>query len=373
MKFRNIKRGDIKEFLSLHNTVFGSMHDEQWFDWKYYRVSELPDMPVVVVENDGNLIAAVGFFALRLSKDDRNILGVQPVDIMIHPNQRDQNIFTQLMNNGREIIYPDSLSILEFGWPNEETVKIWTQLQQWDVACENNNMFRIQNPIKYIFQNQPLSALNRFVRIFDLPIRAWVRLQDRRKATSTQEYTVDKLLNPPVDVLEYLYRSTIPDKIHVVRDKSFYESRLAAPHVSYETYITRNEGDPQAAIILSKPESGKLMHIIDVLPLGSNRSEEQINALKAAIRTALSANKGASGVGWSPVLPTSVLQEFSFDMSAIVSEIVNSQFMPPQLSGFIPKFGTSTIGVRSFDDQMPPSISSNCDEWELTGIEKDFV
>ena len=358
---------DIEGFLSLHRSVFSAgIESREWFRWKYENLSRLADLPVVVAKDDERVVGAIGYLGLTFKSGDNEILGIQPVDVMVDPEYRDQNLFLRLVRTGRSELYPGD-DYVEFGWPNSDTIDVWTRLQGWDVLNEQTRKFRIQNPSRWLASSGRWSQIEPVTRLIDLPFRAYLSVTDRQRSLSVDGFGVTRHDDPPSDILESLYRDSIPDEIHLRRDAAFYSDRLTAPHNDYPVYVAYETGEPVAAIVVSDAVNESWIRLIDVLPINRSR----ISPLIAILQKVLADYRRSAGVEATSVLPRELIEKFGFNSADSVKRIASHRYTPSALSSIVPEFGTFRFCVRGENIEQVPSNVTEFSEWHISGIEKD--
>lgn len=367
---RQIQPTDIDGFLDLFETIFGyDWCTREWFRWKYDQFSALNDVSVVVARDDDTIVGAIGYFGIELAADGGSVMGVQPLDVMIHPDFRGQNTFLQMVREGRKIFYPDNY--IEFGWPNIDTVDIWTRLQQWEILHQDNPQYRCQH-FRDFLSSSSLSGLeDHLISLSALPYYIWLTIRDHRRLPDVNDFDVTRYGDPPVDILSDMYHRSVPDDIHAVRDTAFYEARLGNPLNTYFTYVARKEGDPIASLIVSEFTYDDIPVIADVLPL--NSSAQRSTGLRAILSHVIQDYPYAPAIEASSALPEAVLEDFGFRSSTNIGAVLERQLDESQLSTVVPGYDPKTFCVRSAPDR-PLSIDHTAYEnWHLTGIEKDTV
>lgn len=367
LEIRRAKTEDIEGYLSLHHQVFDSAPetiDKSWFQWMFSSVSELENIPVVLALSDGEIVGAIGYWGLRFKIDRTELLGIKPVEVMVHPEHRGMNTFNQLMTKGRREFYPAD-NWFEFGNPRDETVDIWTKLQGWEILNTRDRSFRIQRPTDYLKKSIDSSIAKGVIGLGDLPFRAGLVTRDKMKIKNHQEHNITKYSSPPLKILEQLYQENIPESLHVVRDSSFYADRLDAPHNNYITYVVE-DGSPTEAVIVSKSTKHNTINIIDVLPI----NQGNIERLRSVVHAIIVEHNRVTAIQWSPALPRSLYSEFGFNISDTLSTIATSNYTPIASTSLVPN---SVIwGLRTRD--LNPSLSNVTDfnNWWMSGIEQEL-
>ena len=369
LNFRQAKSQDIDDYLSLHRAVYNSDPNKinrKWFNWMYSSVSILDNIPVVLAESEDRIVGAFGYWGLQFQVSGKEFIGIKPVEVMIHPDYRGMNTFNRIAEAGREKIYPDN-NWFEFGNPSDDTVEVWTRLQSWKIINKRQRKFRTQNPSFYL--NRSSSIVRLPMRILDIPFRIYYLIKYRQINTNFS-YEVSELHEPPGDTLEDLYKESIPDnKLHVIRDEDFYNSRLDAPHKEYKTYLAGHNSSSIAAIVVSKDENQNTVNIVEALPIGE-KDDRSVQALQEILKTIVAKNRTATAIQWSPALPESFYSAFGFHISEYMESIATSDRIPFETSGLIPN--NVIWGVRTSNIAQIPIDMLDYDNWYMSGIEQEI-
>jgi len=290
---------DLTGFLELYRRVFESPVDEQWFDWKYVQNPYLDHVPIVVAERDETLVGASPGFALRLRAGDVTCVALQPCDVMVHPEYRNQGIFSSLLDRFIET-YERGVPELAFTFPNQQSLPAF--LPEWESITHPPLYYRLLPEIAT--EIVPEYAGRSIAKLVDRV----VGLRDQLSVETDDSLSVRRTADLPVDVLADLYESSVPNAIHSVRDEEFLEWRFSRPDRSYVAYVARRGGDACGALIRSTPRNGTV-HLLEFLPL-AGRSESVSTELLSAALGDVENVQSIAVLG--DELPRSVLRSFSF-------------------------------------------------------------
>jgi len=371
MNIRHFSPDDVDAFLTLYEAAFGSdWLTEAYVRWKYTSLTELADWPIVVAEEEGELVGAIGLLALRLRVEDVSVLGIQPVDVMVHPEHRGKNVFLDLIQAARNRLYPDEY--LEFGWPNADTVGIWTRLQQWTLINERTHKFRYHRLRDHLDVDPEDRTQRITARVLCWLYRAWLPLRDARSLPSAGVYDVTVHAEPPVETLAEMYARTTPGRLHVVRDVPFYENRLANPLNAYTTYVAEDpDGVSVATLIISKFEHGDTVEVADVLPI--DPSSIRLDGLRAILRRVIRDHSEAAALKWSPALPEELCGEYGFSSSEWAASMLESGPAAAYTSSLVPDMEPMTLCGHLVGFDSLPVDYTDYNAWHLSGIEKDTI
>lgn len=376
IQYQQATESDIDGFLSLYEATFiPEKANSDWFEWQYVDLSELDDdnPSVVVAINDEMVVGAVGFIGSRFrGPRGESIMGIQPVNVMVHPDYRGQGIFNEIVRTARNLIYPSD-NWLEFGYPNEIALKIWTSKHQWEMVRDDPipRHIRLQYPTRYATSSMRSDLVKTALSVGNLPVRVFLAVNDRMNNLEIGDgFEVIKQDSPPIGVLTDLYQQAIPNQIHLNRTSDFYETRLSGPHSNYVTYVAQREDEPMAAIIVAQPYHASVVHVIEALPI-TRRTTITKAALRASLVAVIGDNPGASGIEWSPALPSEYASEFSFTSSTTVRKFTN-RYLPDALASKIPTVGPRNFCVRTSENDNYNFDILNHKLWHESGIEQDF-
>lgn len=373
IEYRQATEKDIAGFLALYEGIFDpEKAHREWFQWQYIELSDLADdnISVVVAVVDDRVIGAVGYLGIMFQEPNGNrFLGIQPVNVMVDPDYRGRSIFSQIVKRARKMIYPSG-DWIEFGYPNEIALPIWTSKHQWELVRDEpkSRPIRLQHPTQFAVRSKDSNLLKKIVSVGDLPFLGYLRVIDSiHTGTNTYEYQVTTHEKPPTELLSQLYQQAVPDQIHLVRSQQFYETRLSGPHSEYTTYIAEKKGEPTAAIVVAKPYHRNYAHVIEALPL-TQRSPQITNALRTALREVIDDNKHLYGIEWSPALPEEFLKDFGFHTSEGVEKILDKL----SIGGFFPSVQKENFCIRTEECSNLDVDVMKIDNWLKSNIERDF-
>ena len=119
IRCRRCTSDNIINFLDLHRKVFGSWNDtinKKKFEWKYQDRSTLTKVPVFLALKNDKLVGARGYVVKPLQIGERQILGLQSSDLMVHPDWRGRGVYKRLNEFCDEIHASSSARVL-FSFP----------------------------------------------------------------------------------------------------------------------------------------------------------------------------------------------------------------------------------------------------------------
>ena len=311
---------DRNPLLSLYEQVFGRDRSVDWFRWKYEDNPYADHVPIVVAEDDGELVGCRAFFAQELRVDGTARIAFQPCDTMVHPEYRNRGLFSRMNEYALEryagsgrgpaccFNFPNENSKpgnLKHGWREIGTVPVYYRPQDpvgsvkalADDGDGRNGSERRPSGDEWVDVDEIGSGVDR-----DLPadcdasdgsgagvtdaladvITSSQRAGDRLVTDATGEYDVVEFETPPADALESIYRRAIPAGIHTNRTAEFYRWRLANPAHRYTTYVGIRDGEtPVAALICSQVDEH--LRIVETLPRDLKAEADAIDRLLAAV------------------------------------------------------------------------------------------
>ncbi|WP_440769649.1 GNAT family N-acetyltransferase [Natronorubrum sp. DTA28] len=310
---RQYREGDRDGLLAVYQEVLDPTLSSDWFAWKYETNPYTEEIPVYVAEFDGDIVGAVGFWVLELHTGSRRIPAVQSCDGAVRAEHRREGLFTELFRIGLDRFAADGFEIV-FDFPNQLS-KATFEKYGWQLVERQETYFRVQQPDAMVDGESvgPLSALARGgARVLS---RGYLAAKSRQRPSVADhpKIDVDRSETIPSQILAALYRHDIPDKLHLVRDETFYEWRFGNPHWEYTTYVGRYDGSPVAAVTTgTKVDDGTtIVHLTDIVPLVSSRPRTAV--LVSVLEAILEANEEAAlVVAPSGVIPDPVLSAYGF-------------------------------------------------------------
>ena len=321
---RPYEAGDRAGYLELHREVLDGTGGEAWFAWKYADNPYVDGVPIVVATEDGSVVGARSFFALRVAVGEDRPVVLQPCDTMVHPEHRRRGLFTRMTEFAIDRYageYP-----FFFNFPNRLTLQGNLELG-WRVVGERTAHYRVEDPAAYARERSDGRHLRLAGRLAAPLVRAGYRVLDARY-DSPDDVSVRRAGGVPAAELAALYRRSVPEEIHAVRDEQFYDWRFGNPEWAYTVYVAGTAGGPDdgpdvAAVAgRSTGRDAVLTRVTDLVPL-----EGAPDAAVAALLERIVADHPETDLFVAPpsVVPAGVLRTFGFlpDSSPLLASLTS--------------------------------------------------
>lgn len=302
-RVRPFESGDADGILDLFEAVWGDHRSKSWFKWKYRSNPYVDHVPILVaVDGDGDLVGVRSLFSLPLAIDGEQVLALQPCDTMVHPEHRRHGLFMRMTERMIER-YRDHEAALFFNFPNAKSRPGNLKLG-WRTVGPVSTYYRIQRPSTWLEVDGRLghtveSVANAAAALGTNIVNA--------TAPTGGGHTIDRHDGVPTTLLVPLYERTSPSGIHAVRDAEYVRWRYGNPRWSYQTYVARTNGAPQAAAIVGHRADGETVRITDLVP--PRPAKSALTALCSAIVTEYA---HADAILAPPTFATSVRRRFGF-------------------------------------------------------------
>ncbi|WP_227354489.1 GNAT family N-acetyltransferase [Haladaptatus salinisoli] len=301
--------GDVSDFLALDRAVFQRERDERWFEWKYEDNPYVDHVPILVVENEDDIVGARPFIAFRLRAGAETVLALQPADTMVHPEHRRRGLFTRMTERAIDH-YANREPAFFFNFPNQRSRPGYLKLG-WQIVGDRVTYYRIQNPAAFFGGDGRIPS-----RLAELAVQLTgdVREFRRTPADAAGEFSVDRYPGTRASILAELYETRPPDGFHALRDETFYRWRFASPAWSRATYVASQGGQPVAGIVVrnrTTAEGVSVTQLADVVPLAE--TERRTRALARLVERIVAdhASSDILAVAEGGV-PRRLLTEFGF-------------------------------------------------------------
>lgn len=322
---RPFEPGDRAGLLSLYEQVFGRDRSADWFRWKFEDNPYVDHVPIVVTEDDGDLVGCRAFFAQELRVDGTELTAFQPCDTMVHPAYRNGGLFSRMNEYAIERYAGDDRPpAVCFNFPNENS-KRGNLKHGWREIGTFPAYYRPQDPVgsvraltdgasdgdgassadsgrrpggdEWVDSEGIGSGVDR-----DLPsdcdpsdgadagvtdaladvIASSQQAGDRLVTDADDELDVVRFETPPAALLESIYRRAIPAGIHTNRTAAFYRWRFANPAHEYAAYVALRDGEtPVAALVCSRVDEH--LRIVETLPRELEAEADAIDRLLATV------------------------------------------------------------------------------------------
>ncbi|MFC5366439.1 GNAT family N-acetyltransferase [Salinirubrum litoreum] len=341
-------------FLALFEVVMGEEKGEDWFAWKYEHNPYLDHVPMIVALDGGTVVGSRPLFPLPVVSDGERSIALQPGDAMVHPAHRRRGVFTRMIEQMMETYSGDHP--FYFSFPNHLSLPGHLKHGS-EVVSERSSYYRIENPASMVGPQTDRTAVRLAATVGTPVASGYYRVRDFL-ARGGPDVTVREESEPPVAALATLYRSAVPDEIHVARDEQFYRWRLGNPDWEYTTYVADGDAGPEAAIVTgtSVDADPTVTRITDVVPL-ENAPEA---ALSGLIGRAVSEHPETDLFVAPPQgIPAAVLGSFGFHADTT-----------PPLS-FLTSQTTHVVRTLTEDWTHNGATITDPNNWVMTFIEVD--
>ncbi|SDK89433.1 GNAT family N-acetyltransferase [Natronorubrum texcoconense] len=389
---RSFESSDRDALLSLYETVFEKERGADWFRWKYAENPYADHVPIVVADAGGELVGCRAFFALEMRVGDDRPIAFQPCDTMVHPEHRDRGLFSRMNEYALER-YADGPPSLCFNFPNE-SAKPGNLKHGWKEIGTIPTYYRPQDPVEsvkkvvddgdgdeseasdetaasgdgsdgWVYRDLPPEddtgdligendgSDDGVAEVLSDVITSSQLAGDKLVTQADSEIAAIRFETPPAEVLESVYRRSIPDGIHTNRTAEFYRWRLENPARSYTTYVATRDGEtPIAALVCSRVDDH--LRIVESLPREITSAQDAINQLLAAALADCPDRNYVTAFG--ETLPTPIRYRFYPDTRFPLSTLER----PTAL----------TLLARDLDRETEFEETTR-DEWTLSGLDVD--
>lgn len=284
---RPFRPDDRDGFLDLYEAVWGTRKSQEWFRWRFEHAPLVDEVPMVVAEDDGEIVGAEACLTVRLQIGSTTVLAFQPADWMVHPAHRRQGVFTR-MTERLLARYDDGPPDLYYNFPSE-AIRPGLLSQGWRVVGSLSTYYRVQDlsalATNVLSGETSTARLAAALGATGKPvIRRVQSLRDRITAEG-DEWEITRHDEVPAGTLVSLYRSSVPERIHVRRDGPFYRWRVANPRWDAVTYVAWDDGGPVASLVAATSASDDLrkVSVLDVLPADGSGPRGAVAALLEAV------------------------------------------------------------------------------------------
>ncbi|ARS88373.1 GNAT family N-acetyltransferase [Natrarchaeobaculum aegyptiacum] len=340
---RSFEPGDREGILDLLATQWGDRPRAAWFDWKYREDPVDSPVPITLAERDGEIVAVQGYVPCRIRRGERTVLARKPVDAVVHSDHRRQGLYTRITEHAIDR-YSDGDPAFFLNFPNEASLGAQQKLG-WSAVGIVSTSYRIHRPDA--LGSSPKSG--GFDRLLSVGLEVARKAADRVVGGSGS-HPIERYPTAPVDVLESLYESHVPDRLHARREAAYYRWLCDAPDCEHTVYLAREDDDPVAAVVTRDHGDGTV-HLFDALPIGVDH--DAFDDLLAAV-VADAADESVLTVT-DGTLPARVRRRFGFVSSRLT---LLSRFTTPTF-----------MAVRPLEPEPPFPDLTEADRWRVSMLE----
>ncbi|AFZ73438.1 GNAT family N-acetyltransferase [Natronobacterium gregoryi] len=337
---RRYADGDRESVLSLFETAWEHRSGTDWFEWKYVETPSLSHVPITLAERDGEVVAAQGYLPYPVRCRDEVVPALKPVDALVHPDHRRKGLYSRVTRKAIET-YRDREPAFFFNFPNDASLGAQEKLG-WRAVDVVPMQYRLQRPHEFLSDDAVPASLERPLTALS---RAYLTARDRL-ATTPDRFDIDRHSSAPAAVLESLYESHVPDRLHVYRDARFYRWVLDAPNYDHTVYVARCDDRPVAALV-TRTETGRAVKLMDALPATGDHE-----AFPELLSAAVADNESAAVMTVAnDVLPPTLLNEFGFVRyrNPILSRVADPTYLavrPLERDGETPPVSRNELTAR---------------------------
>lgn len=270
-ELRFFEPADRAGFLSLYESVFGHASGA-WFDWKYANNPYADHVPVIVAANEGEIVGAKPAFALRVRVGDATHLAMQPCDTMVGADHRRRGLYAAMLDYQKDAYLADETGLF-FNFPNPQSMPGSLQAG-WRPVSELPTYYRIHDPTSLVGGEDDADGVDPVALGTRLaaPLFGAYRRVRNRTLPSPDDVSVTRYEEVPSEVFASLYDEHVPDRIHALRDETFYDWRFENPQWTYTAYVARRDGEARAGIVTgSRTENGTTTNLLDTVPMVADR------------------------------------------------------------------------------------------------------
>ncbi|MDG5821100.1 GNAT family N-acetyltransferase [Natronococcus sp. A-GB7] len=358
---RQFEPGDREAFLSLYERVFGRGRSPAWFRWKYEDNPYADHVPIVVAEDDGDLVGCRSLFAQEMRGHGAVRTAYQPCDTMVHPEYRRRGLFDRMNERTLEryaeggpaflFNFPNEASKrgnLNHGWREIGTVPLYYRVRDPVGALERwTDGSGAESPVRTDGRAATAAAKSAASRI----VEGVHRTGDRLLAPDA-EVTLERHESTPAEALAAAYKRAIPEAMHTNRTATFYRWRLANPEHTYTTYVARRDGEPVAALVTATVDDR--VRIVEAVP---RALEAERRALERLLVAALADRESREFVtAFGETLPRPIRFRFFPDTQAPLSTVIRPS--------------SRTLLARDLDASAAVENSS-IDDWTFSRLDLD--
>lgn len=275
---RAFRPDDVAGFLRLFSTVFGD-NGRDWFMWKYRMNPYVGHIPIIVAEQDSEIVGARPFYALQMAINGEHHLALQPCDTMVHPDHRRNGLFTRMTECAIDR-YQSGEPAFFFNFPNHLSLPGYLKLG-WQRVRQIPRCYRLHDATAVLQSSLGTPGAHLAGKVCSPLVAGYNKL--RELTANAADVSVERRDELPAADLASVYQREVPDAIHAVRDERFYEWRFENPSYEYTTY--RCVGCPTPAGLVVGQSVGRnepettVTRIVDTVPLNCSERHEHVSAL----------------------------------------------------------------------------------------------
>jgi GNAT superfamily N-acetyltransferase len=292
---RKYKEGDKAGILELMN-LEGNGEKRTCEHWSWEYGSNPLGNLIWVAEHDQQIVGHMALIPTNMKIGEKNILGSQAVDLIVHPKYRHQGMFLTIGRTATEEAGREGVDVT-YGFPNEPAHSGHLKYGWFDI-CKIFLLLRIcnaQNMVGFFEKYKIIKLLNRHktsrkavksvLQITSAASSFFPRISDRiRKEPSLAEDIEIHAITSFNNIDSFWERVSKDFSIIVARDKKYLNWRyFERPDVKYTVLLAERNAKILGYVVLRSVNENKLNlgYIVDVLASPDSRLVIQALILRA--------------------------------------------------------------------------------------------
>lgn len=287
-----------------------------WFDWRYVDNPFLDEVPAVVAERDGEVVAVAPGVPVPLGVGDERPLALLRADPVVAPAHQGEGLVAWTATGLRER-YVRREPTVELAVAGRRDVapagdRPDDAVGHDGVTVRVPEYARVQAPGAVAGAVTDGGTVQAIGRVATPAVRGYLSVRDRLSA-GDDDVAVERIEGAPPARLAALAAERRPGVAHAHRCAEFYRWRFGRPGVEYTTYLAHGDWGPAAALVLGRRTAGDatVASVVDVVPLDDG--DEWETAVSRLLGTAVEDAREAAVVrAAGAVIPRSVFETWGF-------------------------------------------------------------
>lgn len=361
------------------------MERGEWFEWVARENPYVEDVPMAIVEQADEVVAALPLLAVRIRAGDREALAFGCGEPVVALGHDEEELATRAITGAIDYYVAAALSerppmdvdvvtspdvderaaaadvdefpAMFFGVGTGESGVVAERVP-WSKRAERAADYRVQRHGAFVanrIPGPPGRMIGAGISAITTRVRRW---RDGRASASfdTGPYTVMRHRGVPDATLEACFERSTPPDAHVVYDQAFYDWWYSRPDVERVTSYVVYRGSEVAAGLVTHHERDaengiETLHVDNVVPVTGD--PERPTAIAAGMERLLAEQAGADVIRiGTPLVPNSVLSAYGFRSGdKFPTSMATGE---PSVLGLRPLIdGQRTLGTRPVGETGP--------------------
>ncbi|SHI09162.1 GNAT family N-acetyltransferase [Sporanaerobacter acetigenes] len=249
-EIRPYRVGDEEQIVNLFNEVFKKDRKVNYWHWQFLE-SPYGQTAMALADEDGKIIGQCTLMPSKMQVGDREILGGQSIDAMVHKDFRRMGYYENLAFYSYDLGIEMGIKF-RYGFPSKEALQGILEKLGGKLVCDiplYMDVYRLDRLAAHFLKSKGLSI------VLTAPIKFFIWLFKGKKVKSNEKYEFEEIKNFDHRFDELWSRVSENYGTMTTRESSFLNWRISNhPNISYKTFAATRNGELKGYIVVKDEE-----------------------------------------------------------------------------------------------------------------------